>query len=53
MPEKKAYIPGKPWERKEPLARYLPRLDRGIVDTWLKENIPSGSWVIDPFGATP
>jgi len=50
---RKAYIPGKPWKRKEPLARYLPRLGRGIVDTWLKENIPSGSWVIDPFGATP
>jgi hypothetical protein len=53
MPDNRAFIPGEPWGSSEPLARYLPRLDRGIVQTWLKDNIPAGNWVIDPFGATP
>lgn len=53
MPDNRAFIPGEPWGSTEPLARYLPRLDRGIIKTWLKDNISMGSWVIDPFGATP
>lgn len=36
-----------------PLARYLPRLPHGAVSSWLKEHIPAGSWVFDPFGASP
>lgn len=36
-----------------PLARYLPPLPEGMVTRWLTENIPPGSWVLDPFGSTP
>ena len=36
-----------------PLARYLPRLPAGVVSNWLQEHIPAGSWVFDPFGASP
>ncbi|MEK6222633.1 MAG: hypothetical protein N2D54_10355, partial [Chloroflexota bacterium] len=36
-----------------PLMRYLPRLPQGAVASWLKKHIPPGSWVIDPFGASP
>ena len=36
-----------------PLGRYVPRLPTGVATSWLKKNIPSGSWVIDPFGASP
>lgn len=38
---------------KLPLARYLPRLPQKATVTWLENNIPKGSWVIDPFGASP
>ena len=48
-----AYIPGRP--RKKPLLlnRFLPPLPEGIVSTWLRSNLPQGSWVIDPFGVSP
>jgi hypothetical protein len=36
-----------------PLGRYLPQLAPGMVTSWLKENLPPGSLVLDPFGATP
>ena len=36
-----------------PLARFLPPLPRGMARAWLVENIPPGSWVLDPLGATP
>lgn len=36
-----------------PLGRYLPRLPQGAAAAWLRENLPPGSWVIDPFGASP
>ena len=39
--------------RNTPLGRFLPRLPKGVASAWLNENIPSGSWVIDPFGASP
>jgi hypothetical protein len=48
-----AFIPGKTVEQDAPLARYLPPLPEGIVQTWLKANIPRGSWILDPFGASP
>ncbi len=35
------------------LSRYLPPLQSGVAAAWLAENIPPGSWVLDPFGASP
>ncbi len=35
------------------MARFLPPLEDGVISTWLKGNIPPGSWVLDPFGAAP
>lgn len=35
------------------LARYLPRLPGGVASDWLKQRLPSGSWVLDPFGTSP
>ena len=35
------------------LARFLPPLQTGVVETWLKENIAPGSWILDPFAASP
>ncbi|RPJ50003.1 MAG: hypothetical protein EHM21_05895, partial [Chloroflexi bacterium] len=36
-----------------PLLRFLPPLPPGIVSAWLSENIPAGSWILDPLGASP
>lgn len=48
-----AYLPG--WKTAEPglLSRYLPPIPRGVGADWLRENIPPGSWILDPFGASP
>jgi hypothetical protein len=40
-------------ENPGPLARFLPPLEDGVISTWLKENIPAGGWVLDPFGSAP
>ena len=47
------YIIGTNPDGLRPLARYLPPLPDGVVSAWLDKNIPKGSWVIDPFGASP
>ncbi len=36
-----------------PLARYLPPLPPGMAAAWLVENVPPGSWLFDPLGASP
>lgn len=36
-----------------PLGRYLPLLPGGIIETWLKQTIPTGAWILDPIGAHP
>ncbi len=36
-----------------PLARYAPPLPLGIGSAWLAENVPPGSWLLDPLGASP
>jgi hypothetical protein len=48
-----AFRPGSEQVDPRPLARFLPRLPGGVVSGWLKDNLPPGSWVIDPFGASP
>ncbi len=47
------YIPGSTPKKTEPLARYLPPVPEGVVSIWLKQHIPQGSWVLDPYGASP
>ncbi len=42
-------IPGNPG----PLARYLPPVPEGVASGWLEGRLPAGSWVLDPFGASP
>lgn len=46
------FIPGVPPTSPELLARYLPPIPNGIVSTWVQKNLPPGSWLIDPFGAS-
>ncbi len=36
-----------------PLGRYLPPIPAGLAAGWLRENLPPGAWVLDPFGASP
>lgn len=47
------FIPGHAPVHAAPLRRYLPPLADGVVNEWLQQNVPPGSWVIDPFGASP
>ncbi len=53
MSENLAFIPGQTAQSPGPLARYLPPLPEGVVASWLRENVPAGSWVLAPFGAAP
>jgi hypothetical protein len=47
------FLPGVVQAHDLPLGRYLPRLPRGAAASWISQNLPPGSWVIDPFGASP
>ena len=47
------YIPGVESKNLELLSRYLPPIPDGVISTWLKKNIAPGSWVLDPFCASP
>ncbi len=47
------FQPGNNISEKMPLARYLPRLPEKASLAWLKDNIAVGSWILDPFGASP
>jgi hypothetical protein len=47
------FRPGAVLDRDVPLGRYLPRLPMGAATSWLGETVQAGSWVIDPFGASP
>jgi hypothetical protein len=48
-----AFIPGTRTSKPEPLSRYLPPVPEGVTSTWLKNNISQGSWILDPFCASP
>lgn len=48
-----AYIPGHQREKPVLLNRFLPPLPEDIASSWLKDNLPKGSWLIDPLGASP
>jgi hypothetical protein len=47
------YIPGVKIRENQPLDRYLPPVWKDVATTWLKDHIPQGSWLLDPFGASP
>jgi hypothetical protein len=47
------FIQGVPKTRPEPLSRYLPPINDGVASTWLNRNSPMGTWILDPFGASP
>jgi hypothetical protein len=53
MSGEKYYIPGRPHIYPVPFNRYLPPLPQGQVSVWLKEHVPVGSWILDPFGSCP
>ncbi len=48
-----SYLPGILPVEPGPLARFLPPLEEGVVTRWLRENVPPGSWLLDPFGTAP
>lgn len=47
------YIPGLKPADPGPLSRFLPALEEGTASTWLSKRIPTGSWLLDPFGFSP
>jgi hypothetical protein len=47
------YIPGVVPKKTELLSRYLPPIPDGVISTWLIKNVPPGSLILDPFGASP
>jgi hypothetical protein len=47
------FYPGKKPSNPGPLTRYLPPLPEGVATAWLKERLPAGALVLDPFGAAP
>lgn len=47
------FLPGLGVPAALPLARYLPPLPPGMATQWLAENVPPGSWLLDPLGASP
>ena len=48
-----AYLPGRQRKKQVLLNRFLPPLPENIASSWLKNNLPQGSWLIDPLGASP
>lgn len=47
------YLPGTFPANPGPLARFLPMLEEGTAAAWLADRFPRGSWILDPFGASP
>jgi len=47
------FIPGMPSLVEGPLSRYFPPIDEQIITTYLQKNVTPGSWVLDPFCASP
>jgi hypothetical protein len=47
------FIQGTPTTKPEPLSRYIPPINNGIVSSWLSNHSTQGSWILDPFCASP
>ncbi|MGE5251603.1 MAG: hypothetical protein ACM3QS_15485 [Bacteroidota bacterium] len=48
-----SYLPGTRSANPGLLSRFLPPIEDGTVSAWLSARIPPGSWLLDPFGASP
>ncbi|MFO3796197.1 MAG: hypothetical protein ACK8QZ_02800 [Anaerolineales bacterium] len=48
-----SYLPGTLPAESAPLSRFLPVFEEGIATRWLQDNLPPGSWLLDPFGIAP
>lgn len=48
-----AYLPGETPEHPGPLGRFLPPIPEGVGAAWLRQQLPAGGWVLEPFGASP
>ncbi|MBM3152274.1 MAG: hypothetical protein FJZ96_08775 [Chloroflexi bacterium] len=48
-----AYPTGDLPPEREPLARYLPPVPRGVAPDFLAQHAGAGAWVLEPFGASP
>ena len=53
MPKSPIFIPGISPPPVGLLSRFLPPIPVGVASQWLKENIQTGSWILDPFGSNP
>jgi hypothetical protein len=53
MVEPLPFIPGQIPPKTGPLGRYLPPIPEGAAPAWLARHITPGSWLLDPFGASP
>ena len=53
MTDTYTYIPGSFPAKQEPLARFLPPVPVGVVQTWLTATLPPGALVLDPFCSVP
>ena len=47
------FHPGAGSPKNIPLSRFFPHYSQSVVSSWLAENVPTGSLVIDPFGSSP
>ena len=47
------FIPGEIPFDPLPLSRFLPPLPAGMIQSWLRQNVPSASLILDPLCATP
>ena len=48
-----AYLEGEGIDREVPFSRYLPQHPAGVMQKWLTQKSPPGSWVLEPIGASP
>jgi DNA-directed RNA polymerase subunit M/transcription elongation factor TFIIS len=47
------FTPGVIPDNPGPLARFMPPVPDGVATAWLKDRLPTGTMVLDPFGAAP
>ena len=48
-----AYLEGEGIAREIPFNRYLPQHPAGVAQEWLAQHASTGSWVLEPIGASP
>ena len=53
MPGPPPFLPGRQASSPRALERFLPPVPEGSAAAWMRGRIEVGSWVLDPFGASP